>query len=119
MKKFKKISAIIVVIVICLSLCSCRELDTLRNQQAFFNENGIIYKDKLYKPVANAQNLNYDYIECIKLNVTDPGVPVLASLLISFEYSINKQETVICGGYDGEWYVREDKYSIYDFFIIK
>ncbi len=114
MKKFKKITAVLLLIVICFSLCSCRELDELRDSQAFFNENGIIYKDKLYKSVNIAENLNYDYTHQEYVNVTDPGVPVLISALISFEYSTNDDETIICGGYDGEWYIREDKYAQYE-----
>ena len=114
MKKFKKISAIIVVIVICLSLCSCRELDELRDSQAYFNQNGIIYKDKLYKAISYADELDYDYSHEKHLKVTDPDVPVLVSALLAFEYSANGDETIICGGYDGEWYIREDKYEIYE-----
>ncbi len=112
MKKIKKITALLLLMFMMLSLCSCAELEVLKDKQAFFNENGIIYKDTLYKPIYVADNLNFS--DRKSLNVTDPGVPVLASTLIDFNYSINNDETIIRGGYDGEWYVREDKYSQYE-----
>lgn len=108
----KKITSMFLCLLICLSLCSCRELDELRDSQAFFNENGIIYKDNLYKIVNISDNLNYTYANQKDINVTDPDVPVLASALIAFNYSMNEDETII-GGYS-EWYVREDKYPLYE-----
>ncbi len=113
MKKFKKLTAVILLVVICFSLCSCRELNNLRDSHAFFNQNGIIYKDTLYKTVNVSDNLNYNYTNQKNINVTDSGVPVLLSAVIDFNYSMNEDETIIRGGY-GEWYVREDKYPLYE-----
>ena len=114
MKKLKKISAALLIFVMMLSLCSCAELDQLRERQAFFNENGIVYKDRLYKLVNTADDLNYNFINAEFINVTDEGVPVLLSAMINFEYTINADETIINGSYDDEWYVREDKYPEYE-----
>jgi len=114
MKRIKIISAVLLIAVVCLSLCSCAQLDDLRDRQGFFNQDGIIYKDKLYKSVDFAENLNFDYLHQTDIKVTDSDVPVLASVIIGFDYSINDDETVISGGYDSEWYVREDMYSVYE-----
>ncbi len=108
----KKLTAILIILLICFSICSCRELDDLRDRQAYFNKNGIIYKDTLYKTVNISDNLNYNYTNQKNLNVTDPDVPVLVSEIIEFDYSMNEDETIIYG--DGDWYVREDKYPLYE-----
>lgn len=115
MKKFKKLTAIILILLVCLSLCSCAELDELKDKQAFQAENGIIYKDNLYKLIDTKDNLYYDFNNQTHLNVTEPDVPVLLSGYINLiSYYINNDKTIIVGGYDERFYVREDKYSQYE-----
>ncbi len=108
----KRIISILLCLIISISLCSCKELDELRDRQAFFDKDGIIYKEKLYKRVDSTENLNFDYYN--DLNVTDKDVPVLLSETINFNYSINEEQTIICDDYESGGYIREDKYAEYE-----
>ncbi len=114
----RKITALILCLLMCFSLCSCRELDELRESQAFRSKNGttyngIIYKENLYKRVDTSDNLNYSYTNHKILNVTTPDVPVLLSTVLNLNYYVNENETIIVGG-GGDWYVREDSYPLYE-----
>ncbi len=115
MKNFKKITTAVLLVVICLSLCSCRALDDLRDRHAFYDENGIIYKNVLYIKVDEAYDLNFFYKKDVF--VTDTDVPVLLSGMFGYRCQFNTDETILCG-YDvktssGVYYIREDKYPAY------
>ena len=87
MKKFSKIFALILaVVMMCLCLGGCSELDKMREQQAFFTEkdnaDAITYNGETYLKIDKFANLpdplyNSDYNSSIY--VTNPDVPVLLS----------------------------------------
>jgi len=114
MKRFKKIAVMLLLITVCISLCSCKELDELRDKQAFRNKNSIIYGDELYKVFLTYDELNFSFAGAEYINVTDPDVPVLLSETFNSHYFINEDKTIIHNDYYNEWYVREDKYSEFE-----
>jgi len=109
----KKITAIILCLLMCFSLCSCKKFKELKEKHAVFDDGGIVYKGVLYKPVEHSSEINYNYENLKFLNVTEPDVPTLLSPLRDRDYDMNEDETIITGGNDSRDYVREDKYEEY------
>ena len=107
----KKLIAILLCILLCFSLCGCKRFKELKEKHAFYDEDGIIYKDVLYKtvPAGNEKNINYNYTNQKNLKVTEPGVPLIISAIKGSYYSMNEAGTIITG--NSELYVREDKYD--------
>ncbi len=111
----KKIKSILLILVLCLSLCSCAELDEMRNCHAINLGNGKLkLNDQIYI-LLDAQHeleLNYDYSDYGRdIYITEPDVPVLLSQSGIHKYlpSINKDETIINDV--GDFYVREDVFD--------
>ncbi len=108
----KKVTAIILCLLMCFSLCSCKKFKELKEKHAFFDEGGIVYKGVLYKPVEHSSEINYNYENQKFITVTEAGVPTLLSpFLQDSGLSMNEDETII-GDYS-RCYVREDKYEEY------
>ena len=118
MKKTSKVIALVMAIaIVALSLCSCRSLDNLKQNQAFYLDNtkteitlhGNIYRElKLGKlSFIDARNYESQGDGCY---ITEKGVPALLSSWYGDWYSINHDESVISTF--GNHYVREDKYEL-------
>ncbi len=77
-KTIRFIALMLVIVTVCLSFCSCAELDEAKANQAFFSQNddGIIYfREKEYKQLPYCEDL---YIRStFSGRVTDYDVPVL------------------------------------------
>lgn len=114
MKKF--VSAILI-LIICFSLCSCKELDEMRDKHAIHTADGIIYKDKLYKSVDDTAELNF--LNYKTIHSTDKDVPVLLSEIFCINNYMNHDETIICryswqSSDRDTYYVIADKYPEYE-----
>ncbi len=107
----KKIISLILCLLMCFSLCSCKKFKELKEKHAVFDQGGIVYKDVLYKlvPAGNEKNINYNYTNQKFLNVTESNVPFLLSMIKDRDFSMNEAGTIITGS--SEVYVREDKYE--------
>ena len=92
MKKFwKKTVVLSLAILMLISLCGCNALDDLREAQAIMESDGtIVWNGVTYKMIPDGTLLcpELDYTNTV--NVTAPGVPVLASL---FESQISANTT--------------------------
>ena len=84
-RTLKILLAITLVALMSLSLSGCIEIDKLREQQAFFTEDGdIIYKGKTYYSMSNYEYKlrNYNLFDRSSyINVTSAETPVLLSYL--------------------------------------
>lgn len=109
----KKITAIILCLLMCFSLCSCKRLKELKEKHAVFDEGGIVYHDVLYKPVEHSSEINYNYQNLKHVFVTEAGVSYLLYWKYGNNCSMNEDETIITGIDGGYDYVREDKYEEY------
>lgn len=87
MKKMKRILAVVLSVVLCLSLCGCRELDEMKANHATWMENGNIqWNGHTYIPLYSTDEMvYYEYVEDLNwddsevIHVTNPDVPVLLS----------------------------------------
>ncbi len=111
----KRLKFILLIVVVCLSLCSCKELDEMKRCHALNLGNGVLELNnvsyKLFKVESDCDIVfNHDR----HVYVTDPDVPVLLSQMGFFKFlpSINKDDTIIYE-YDSDYYIREDKYELY------
>lgn len=120
MKKiFRSTAVILAVVLIAFSLCSCRNLESMREHQAFYNsvdKSEILLGGNIYKAVNNGNRElmftnSYDYY----YYVTTKDVPVLLSNLEGDSLDVNEDLTVIKKNiYNyAKWYVREDVYDKY------
>ena len=120
MKNRKRWLVLALATVLCLSLCGCDELETMRSEHAVWQEDGsILWNGTVYRKLENVENIDvldvsYDYAG---VYVTEPDVPVLLSswfgesldvcgngtLLEYYDYRPAEDKT--------EWYCREDVYD--------
>jgi hypothetical protein len=109
----KKVTAIILCLLMCFSLCSCKKIKAVKERQAFYDDGGIVYKGVLYKPVEPSDEINYTYTNQQNLFVTESGVSYLLYWKYGKDASMNDAGTIITYTNDGFDYVREDKYEEY------
>lgn len=110
----KKGIALLMLLALCLSLCSCDALDTLREEHAVWSEDGILYQGQLYQPVGtDGSYLNYNYTNQHFVKVTQPDVPLLLSPLFHSTFYANEDKTVISAT-ESRWYVRTDLVEDYE-----
>lgn len=110
-KSLKRISALLLALVLCFALCSCKEIKEMRENQAFHGENGeIIWGGQVYKPLETI-----GLPEELELytsgwgSVTEKDVPVLLSDMLGADMYYNHNKTVIEAG--RVHYAREDVYD--------
>lgn len=115
MKKMSKIFALILaIIMMCLCLSGCDELDEMRKEQAFWLESGnadsLIYNGEIYKKIEGT-NLPDPLYNCSyeeQVYVTDPDVPVLLSQSYGEWLDISEDHNFmygyIYGPYETEYY---------------
>lgn len=77
MKNGKRIMACLLLLVLALSLCSCRWLTEKRDRQAFWNNEAhteILWKGEVYRELPT---LDVDQLGNTEIVITEPDVPVL------------------------------------------
>lgn len=87
MKKMKRVLALALTVVLCLSLCGCRQLDEMRANHATWMDNGyILWNGHAYIPLYSTDDVvYYEYVDDLNwsdsevIHVTKPDVPVLLS----------------------------------------
>lgn len=121
MKKTVKIIALIsAVVLLALSLCSCRNLDSMKAHQAVYTdetEHEILLDGYTYK-IFNPDKLDIIYTNSFDYSyrVTDKDVPVLVSLYYGDYLNVSKDRKVLVyqGIKSDVFYVREDVYADYE-----
>ncbi|MCQ2452292.1 MAG: hypothetical protein MJ075_04045 [Oscillospiraceae bacterium] len=112
MKRILKTTvSLALVLLLCLSLCSCAHLDHLRERRAELTENGdILFQNNRYVKLESAyqsvlsQNRSGDFGNTAML--VEPEVPDL--LVEDFGISVNCNDTNTLIDFSGSYYVRED-----------
>lgn len=117
MKRIEKVIALLLVLLMCFSLCSCKELDDRRSHHVLVQEDGsLLWKGQVYFLLPRFEELrnfmldnDYDSM----LYITKPDVPVLLnrSFYKSIAYSLG--DGLLLREYDdfGSYYCREDRYD--------
>lgn len=110
MKKCKRWIAVLLVVVLCLPLCSCQRLDEMRAAHAVWQEDGSIKWDgNVYRKLADSPKIS---IICDPTTIwlTEEDVPVLLSETIGEYCRISRNRVIlIVPGLEGEvLYCRED-----------
>ena len=110
----KRITALVLCFLMCISLCSCKRFKELKEKHAVFDDGGIVYKGILYKPVEHSSEINYNYENQKYITVTEADVPTFLSPFLQDRgvSSMNEDETIIPNS-SYSCYVREDKYEAY------
>ncbi len=123
-KAFKYISAILIIALFSLTLCSCEYLDEKKESQAVLGENAnglttIVFKDKTYVSFmsekgsyeVNGIYYYYDSDNTLYGVVTEPDVPVLLSDFYGRHFYYLKNYDMI--EYNGEYWCTESEYAYY------
>jgi len=89
LKRTKRVCLLLLALFLCLPLCSCKELDDMRDRQVFIQEDGtLLWKGQIYKKLPNVNNTNLlknprEFMQPRddfgSLRVTYPDLPVLLS----------------------------------------
>lgn len=114
MRKWKRWLVLTLTAVLCLALCGCDELETMRAEHGLWQEDGsILWNGAVYRNVDVPQDLDGIYGYGV-VNVTEPDVPVLLSAWFGEEYNVSKDGVLL---YQYDWdghrtfYCREDQYN--------
>jgi len=119
MKRTKRIVALTLALLLCLPLCSCKELDDMRAHQAFLQEDStVLWDGAVYVPLPEYKEEVYGWYNrsylAPSLWVTDAGVPVLLSERYGRRMYANQSKEIIDGWMSGGVriaYCREDCYD--------
>lgn len=109
----KRLASVLLIILICLSLCSCAELDEMKEQQAFFlNEDHteILWNDVVYKCIPLNDNILGDFQ--MAGYMTNSDVPVLLSGMFGYSFTVVEPYGIIHGVKD-MYYCKADEYDYY------
>lgn len=114
MKKWKRWIAILLMSVMCLSLCGCQSLEDMRAAHAFWQEDGSIrWNGNVYRrldDVPDSFQLYTEHTVC----VTEADVPVLLSDWLGDEFTADEEGVMLHSWYwEGEetYFCREDKFE--------
>ncbi len=119
MTKAKRVLSLVLVALMCLSLCSCKELDEMRAHHAIMQEDGtVLWNQAVYKllpefdyEVVDAYGL-YPESDIRWIAVTEPEIPVLLSEYFGSRMYVYNQQTLLFGWSDERsYYCREDCYD--------
>lgn len=108
MKKMKRVLALVLTFVLCLSLCGCRQLDDMKAHHATWMENGnILWNGYTYIPLYSTDEaFYYEYADDLNwsdrevIYVTQPDVPVLLSEMMgTYGYTGGNDLLIEANGY--------------------
>ena len=118
MKKAKRIVALALALLLCLPLCSCKELDDMRAHHAFLQEDGtVLWNEAVYKLLPEYDDEvfeEYDfYVNAVgSVYVTEADVPVLLSDTLGKRmYAYKNGEVIMRWQEKGVFYCRVDVYD--------
>ncbi len=111
----KSLLAAVLVLSLTFCLCSCAALDEVKASRAELRteagEEVILFRGSFYRPVdltpADQLSLHVDFYDTAY--VADPDVPALLLSKFGTSSPCNKDATVLY--YNGEYYLREDRYD--------
>lgn len=130
-KNTKFLVLVLALVMICLCLTGCDELDQMREEQAVWttkdSTDSITYKGTYYKKldIDNTPNPLYNQNISGTVYVTDPDVPVLLSNRFGEYFNISEDESFITGWLytDGYMFIGEEvlycRADIYDYIMSK
>lgn len=120
MKKWKRWLVLALATVLCLSLCGCDELETMRSEHGVWQEDGsILWNGAVYRKLENTLSMGeFDFTySYVTIYVTEPDVPVLLSTMFGEAMDVSADGTIL-EHYDYRlveerttWYCREDVYD--------
>ena len=111
MKKAKRIVALLLAAVLCLSLAGCRELEEAKANHAFWNADGSIQWNQFtYRQLPACDELVPQMGDLPTVYVTDAGVPVLLREMYG-QWMDRSEDGVFLLLKSGEVFCRGDKYD--------
>ncbi|MBR5451910.1 MAG: hypothetical protein IKV36_02820 [Clostridia bacterium] len=109
----KRLASVLLVIIICFSLCSCSMLDEMKEQQAFFlndDKTEFVWKGVNYKQIPVNDDIFYNNLQPGGY-ITESDVPVLLSELYGYYFWVCEPMGLIETG--GNFYCKTDEYDYY------
>lgn len=115
MKKCKRWIAVLLISVMCLSLCGCQDLEDMRAAHALWQEDGsILWNGDVYRLIENVPESHGILYGMREVYVTEADVPVLLSQMMGNRFDVTANEVILSlNGWDGgrAFYCREDRYD--------
>lgn len=114
MKRFKKLVALALAVLLCVSLCGCQELEDMRAAHAFLQEDGTIqWNGSTYRQLENVPE-GFQFYGGNRVLVTLPDVPVLLSEAFGENFYADKDGVILHSwsqGVEEAFFCREDCYD--------
>lgn len=111
-KTFKITAFILITVILCTTLCSCKELDNAKNNRAIISQtdNGYIYfRNSTYKPLPQCEDFSPTF--SLSGSVTEYDVPVMLKDIFGIRFRYTEDLRFLY--YYGCYYCREDIYDDY------
>ena len=111
-RSFKRISALLLVVILVCSLCGCSFIEQLRQSQAFYvDETTLTWNGSTYKllPACDYLCPNLSYTSEIML--TEQDVPVLLCFFYTTAYLFQSENGAFLIDVEGNYYCIEEKYD--------
>ena len=114
-KTLKRVSALVLIVLVCIGLCSCTYIDDLREHTAVYtddSENELIFKGEKYKILPSGEGIEPIMSNSVKGTLSHKEVPLLlADNFGSSMYFDEVRHVIRCS--KSRWYAREDVYDNY------
>ena len=114
-KTLKRVSALVLIVLVCIGLCSCTYIDDLRERNAVYtddSENELIFKGEKYKILPSGEGIEPIMPNSVTGTLSHKEVPLLLADDFGSSMSFDEVRHVIRGS-KSRWYAREDVYDNY------
>ena len=109
----KRLASVLLIVLICLSLCSCTMLDKMKEQQAFFlndDKTEFVWQGVTYKQIPIEDDIFYSDLQQGGY-ITQSDVPVLLSEVNGYYFWVCEPQGLI--ETNGNFYCKADEYDYY------
>lgn len=112
-KSLKRGLALLLILMQIFVLCGCKALDTMRANQAHYDDDGnIFWNGSVYKPLSACDELMPDVDYGTTVCITEADVPVLLSDVFAQDMlSPSKDGVILQSDWSSKNYCREDKFQ--------
>lgn len=114
-KTLKRVSALVLIVLVCIGLCSCTYIDDLREHSAVYtddSENELIFKGEKYKILPSGEGVEPIMPNSETGTLSHKEVPLLLADDFGSSMFFDEVRHVIRGS-KSRWYAREDVYENY------
>lgn len=113
MKKIVRIISLLVVLGLCLTLCGCSVLDSLKESRASITEDGVIelYDGSRYLPLPECKELSPSFTEFYSVYIVEDDLPLLLTVFSNIYLDMSDDKLFLLSYDSNTYYCRSDVYD--------